>query len=68
MKVEDYPYGVWGPRCYLVRDRTDLQEVCAWMLANHIDHWLVSSGYGGYVFQIRSDDEVLLALFKLRWL
>jgi hypothetical protein len=62
--IEPYPYGGWGPKCYRAMHHDDLITVELWLRENHVDYWLVSTGSGGYIIQIKGND----ALFKLRWL
>jgi hypothetical protein len=62
--VESYPYGGWGPKCYRIIRLGDFTAVREWLVDNLVDYWLVSTGSGGYIIQIKGDD----TLFKLRWL
>jgi uncharacterized secreted protein with C-terminal beta-propeller domain len=41
----------------------DWHEISSWMYKNESDHFLLSSGSNGYIFQVRAN----LALFLLRW-
>ena len=63
MMIEPYPYGGWGPNCYLIRSSADRSEIYRWLHENAVDHWMVSSGSNGYVIQIKDNFE----LFTMRW-
>ena len=55
-KVEKTSYPGWNKT-------EDWREVSSWMYENESDHFLLSSGSSGYVFQVRANHE----WFALRW-
>jgi hypothetical protein len=59
--VKPYPYGGWGPRCYQVQS---LDSVLEWLRSNQVAYWVVSTGSGGHIIQLKEDD----TLFRLVWL
>lgn len=65
MKVEPTSYPGWaGHPTYLVRSFEDFIEISKWMFHNKVEHFLLSSGSNGYIFQVRKNVE----WFMLRWL
>lgn len=64
MKVESFSYPGWDNYpSYLVRSYDDYKEICRWMHKWKVEHFLLSSGGTGYVFQVRKNNE----WFVLRW-
>jgi hypothetical protein len=62
--VERSGYSGWNDYpVYRVRSFQDWLDLIGWMKENHVEHFLLSSGYGGYVFQVKSNAE----WFALRW-
>lgn len=49
--------------CYHVRTYQEYRIVSKWMQENHCEEFVLSSGSGGYTFQVRSNHE----WFLLRW-
>lgn len=63
-KVEPTFYPGWNQYpVYRCGNTDDWLEVTTWMRKNHCDHFLLSSGSYGYVFQVRANHE----WFLLRW-
>lgn len=64
MKVERTTYPGWGNHpSYRVKSLDDYIEICRWMYNNKVEHFLLSSGSGGYTFQVRDKKE----WFMLKW-
>lgn len=64
-KVEKTSYPGWNNfPVYQCAKTEDWREVSSWMYENESDHFLLSSGSSGYVFQVRANHE----WFALRWL
>jgi hypothetical protein len=64
MKVERTTYPGWTNHpAYRVSKIQDWFEICAWMNCNKVEHFLLSSGSSGYVFQVRDNKE----WFMLKW-
>jgi hypothetical protein len=62
--VESSSYSGWNDYpVYRVRSFQDWLDLIGWMKENHVEHFLLSSGYGGYVFQVKTNAE----WFALRW-
>lgn len=65
LKVEPTSYPGWNNHpTYLVKSYDDYMEICHWMYRNKVEHFLLSSGSGGYTFQVRENKE----WFTLKWL
>lgn len=64
MKVERTSYPGWSNHpAYRVSSYSDYLEISAWMCKNKIESFLLSSGSGGYTFQIKNNHD----WFLLRW-
>ncbi len=64
MKVERSGYSGWNDYpVYRVSLFQDWLDLIGWMKENRVEHFLLSSGYSGYVFQVKSNHE----WFALRW-
>lgn len=48
---------------YTVSTFKDYEEITRWMRANGVEHFLLSSGFNGYTFQVKHNHE----WFALRW-
>ena len=65
MKIESTSYPGWNNYpTYRVSTFKDWQELCFWMYKNKVEHFLLSSGSTGYIFQVKENNE----WFTLRWL
>ena len=65
MKVEPWSYPGWSDYpSYRVKTFQDWLDICSWMFKNNVEHFLLSSGGNGYVFQVKNNRE----WFALRWL
>ncbi len=65
MKVEAHSYPGWSDHpSYRVSTFEDWKELCFWMYKWKVEHFLLSSGSNGYVFQVRKNHE----WFVLKWL
>lgn len=63
-QVEKTSYPGWNQYpVYRCKTTADWHEVSTWMRKNSCDHFLLSSGSNGYVFQVREN----YFLFLLRW-
>ena len=64
-KVEKTSYPGWNNHpVYRCARTDDWREVRSWMCGNNCDHFLLSTGSTGYVFQVRNNYD----WFLLRWL
>jgi hypothetical protein len=64
MKIEKTSYPGWSNHpCYRVSTRDSYMEICRWMYQNEVEHFMLSSGSGGYTFQVKSNKE----WFALKW-
>ncbi len=64
MKVEPTSYPGWaGHPTYRVSNFQDWLDIVGWMIQNKVEYFLLSSGSGGYTFQVRDKKE----WFMLRW-
>lgn len=64
MKIESTSYPGWSNHpCYHVSGFQDWLDISAWMYKNKVEHFLLSSGSGGYTFQVRKNHH----WFVLRW-
>ena len=64
-KVEKTSYPGWNNHpVYRCMKTDDWHEITSWMYKNGCDHFLLSSGSTGYVFQVRENHD----WFLLRWL
>ena len=64
MQVEKRSFPGWSSHpSYAVNSYNDYLQIAAWMHQFDIEYFLLSSGAGGYVFQVRRNHE----LFLLRW-
>lgn len=64
MKVESTSYPGWaGYPTYIVRTFQEWLDIYGWMRENKVEHFLLSSGSNGYIFQVRENKE----WFALRW-
>ena len=62
--VERSGYSGWNDYpVYQIRNFEEYTKVCKWMAENNVKYFLLSSGYSGYVFQVKSNAE----WFSLRW-
>ncbi len=66
MKIEQYKFNHWNSRypMFVCSTLKDYQEITKWMRTNSVQHFLWSSGGGGYIFDVRDNAE----WFVLRWL
>ena len=63
-KVQKTSYPGWNQHpVYCCRKTDDWREISSWMYKNDTDPFLLSSGSGGYVFQVRKNYH----WFLLRW-
>ena len=67
MKIEQGIINYWGTPYPIYRCESidDYNEITKWMWENDVEYFLWSSGSGGYIFDVRGDNDVL---FKLVWL
>lgn len=64
MIVEQYNYPGWSNHpSFRIKSYNDFIDVCEWMHQNKVEHFLLSSGSNGYIFQVRKG----LDWFLLRW-
>jgi hypothetical protein len=65
MKIESTSYPGWNNHpTYRVSTFSEWKELCFWMYKNKVEHFLLSSGSTGYIFQVKKNNE----WFTLRWL
>jgi hypothetical protein len=65
MKVESVSYPGWGNHpSYRVPSYDDYIEISSWMYKFKVEHFLLSSGSTGYIFQVRKNRD----WFALKWL
>lgn len=62
VKKTQYP-GWYDYPVYSTSSYSEYQEICKWMNDNRVENFLLSSGSGGYIFQVKSNHE----WFILRW-
>ena len=64
MKVHKGTYSGWNDYpVYTVSGFQDWLDLVGWMRENKVEHFLLSSGFQGYTFQVKSNAE----WFALKW-
>jgi hypothetical protein len=66
MKIISTMYSGWTNQqsVYAVKTYDDFIEISKWMQLNGVDNKLLSSGFNGYIFEVRNNHE----WFILKWL